>query len=551
MHDLLSDPLIRVETSDGARVLNLPALLAALARDEVRSIVAVRAHQRHTVHATLVQIAAIAMHSSGQSVIPVDETQWRDLILGATPTADRPFAWHLVTPVDRPAFLQTAVETDFPERARTGKPAFRATAPGDIDILVSSRNHDVKIGEGEGASIDDWLMALISIQTQAGYDGKLNFGVVRMNGGLGARSGFSLVPPGGQGAAFRRDLAAHLRLRRSMVGDRGYLLEGGLALTWLRPWSGKDSIAVTELDPFFIETCRRLRLVDDGAGFACLVGNSAVQRIDSPHRGDMGDLWTVVAKDVDGSKAFTGEESGLHYRRLVNLMFGVTAKSGKGGNSFSPSPLSARFPDDPPSGMFFLGRSLVRGQGKTEGYSERRVPISKALARTFGAKESDPFGALARRMVEHAATVQNSALGSALAMLASGGKQVDFKNKADNRKRDAWTVDFAARVDGIFFERYADYCDRLAAGVAENDLVLDWQKGLFAIGESALERALEIAVLPTTNALRAESRARSLYKGSFNKNFPEAGTALNLFGQSGNATEEEVDTAMEEEIAHV
>ena len=35
----------------------------------------------------------------------------------------------------------------------------------------------------------------------------------------------------------------------------------GLVLTWLKPWDGQGSLELAELDPFYIEICRRIRLI--------------------------------------------------------------------------------------------------------------------------------------------------------------------------------------------------------------------------------------------------------------------------------------------------
>lgn len=106
--DLLGERLLhyrRVET--GERIAcTLPELFIAMAKDEVRDFPALRPHQRHPWHAFLVQLAAIALHRSARTE-PFDTAQdWKTSLLALTPDDPDGAAWCLVSPVDRPAFMQ-------------------------------------------------------------------------------------------------------------------------------------------------------------------------------------------------------------------------------------------------------------------------------------------------------------------------------------------------------------------------------------------------------------------------------------------------------------
>ena len=61
-------------------------------------------------------------------------------------------------------------------------------------MLVTSKNHDLKSAVAVQAGVDDWIFALITLQTMEGFGGAGNYGISRMNGGLGSRPAFSLVP---------------------------------------------------------------------------------------------------------------------------------------------------------------------------------------------------------------------------------------------------------------------------------------------------------------------------------------------------------------------
>ena len=85
---------------------SLPALLAALAADEVRDFPVLRPHQRHPWHAFLAQLAAIAMHRASQAEPWMESADWRIALRALAPDDVDDAAWCLVAPPERPALLQ-------------------------------------------------------------------------------------------------------------------------------------------------------------------------------------------------------------------------------------------------------------------------------------------------------------------------------------------------------------------------------------------------------------------------------------------------------------
>ena len=163
------------------RVNSLPALLAAMARDEVRGLPGLRPHQREPWHAFAVQVGAMALIGAGAPSPPTEETEWRSLLLALTPGLPEGEAWSLVgDDWNRPALLQPAVVRDA-DRADY-KPG--VATPDALDMLVTSRNHDVKAARMARAADEDWFFALLTLQTTEGYLGAGNFGISRMNGGV-------------------------------------------------------------------------------------------------------------------------------------------------------------------------------------------------------------------------------------------------------------------------------------------------------------------------------------------------------------------------------
>ena len=68
MINVLTDPVIRCDASDGSRVgASLPDVYAELMSDAIDAFPALRPHQRHAWHAFLVQLGAMALHRAGAS----------------------------------------------------------------------------------------------------------------------------------------------------------------------------------------------------------------------------------------------------------------------------------------------------------------------------------------------------------------------------------------------------------------------------------------------------------------------------------------------------
>jgi len=297
--NLITSALIRITQSSGERsMLTLPGVYAALVRDEVESFSALRAHQRQAWHAFLAQVGALALLASGHVEPPEDEAGWADLLRGLTP--DHPFdePWCLIALPERPALLQPPIPSGQISDLRN-----TVATPDALDILVTAKNHDLKTEVMARAAPDDWLFALVTLQTMQGYFGAGNFGISRMNGGFANRAAVGATPLGGPGVHLRRDLRRLLALRPTMLN--GFASAGGLGLLWLRPWDGTHSLLQSELDPYYVEVCRRVRLFKSGGLTAARAGGSKVPRVAPFARGLTGDPWAPVVREREGSKAFT------------------------------------------------------------------------------------------------------------------------------------------------------------------------------------------------------------------------------------------------------
>ena len=493
-YSLLDEPLIRARLVTGGWLVqySLPGLFAALARDEVRDFPALRPHQRHPWHAFLVQLAAMAMHHAGQDRSFETEQEWKDALLALTPDYPESEAWCLITPHDKPAFMQAPVPGGKVDDWKSVKDKAIIATPDELDMLVTSKNHDLKAARMRQSALGDWVMALISLQTQEGFLGAGNYGISRMNGGFASRPAIGVVPRGHWGRRWQRDVVALLKHRDEIVEHMGLQNEDGIGLLWLKSWSGENSLAFSSLDPFYIEICRRIRLIksDDDQSIAAIATGSKAARIEAKERnGITGDPW--MPTDTAAGKALTIGPDGFHYRLAAELLF---------GNKFR-SPI-AQVPDvaDGTEGIVVLAQGVTRGQGKTEGYHERRIPISPAVCKLLLQKQTDRLAKVAGDRVD-AIGKMRSVLWTAVATLFDQGAVKDkFSDSAKDKASD-FIKPFEKTEDVHFF-------DELNAEIESEDADSTRLQWLLSMADRA-ERILKTAFIAGPQSGEQRYRARS------------------------------------------
>ena len=441
-NNLLTDPLIRVRLTEGVEEMRaLPSLYVSLAKDEVADFPALRPHQRHAWHAFLAQLATIALDQADLTYAPPSAQEWESTLRNLTQgfSADEP--WCLtVEDANCPAFLQPPAPDGLGIYKRIVK------APDDLDILVTSKNHDVKQSIATLGGRDDWIFALVSLQTMAGFLGAGNYGIARMNGGFSSRPCLGLAPTEGYaGAHLFSDV-------RRMLADREKLLErtkpyfrrrNGLKLLWLEPWNGTDSLDLRKLDPYFIEICRRVRLIGDGDSLLAKTAATKKARIYAKDaKGNLGDFWTPIS--AEESKALSLPASGFNYKRLSNLLF---------EKSEFILPAAMKVDPEIKASWRVVARAVASGQGKTEGYHERTdIRFAPPTARSlFGGAGRDQLAELARQQIEEIDAVCR-ALRIAIAVAASGGKTFDKLGKTDRERATNYVRRLEADADTRFFE---------------------------------------------------------------------------------------------------
>ena len=515
MLNVLKDNVFRFRRDDNSIIeASLPELYAALMNDEVASFPALRPHQRHAWHAFLVQLGAIAMHKADVDTPPADVDEWRRIMRALTPEfpADEP--WNLVVDdITRPAFLQ-------PPASSEGMIADYKSAvatPDELDMLVTSKNHDLKASVASSGSIDDWIFALISLQTSEGFGGARNYGVSRMPSGYGNRPALSITPSILFGSHVHRDIQALLKSREQIMDDYDpFLTDNGIALVWLEKWDGTKPEAISEgLDPFYIEICRRIRLSSSERRLAAIRANSLSKRIIDV-KGMTGDPWAPENTSAKGTPtAFLGPRK-FGYERIVE---GLVSPDWKQPYLLKPTAQESS------EEMHLVARGLIRGEGRTSGYHERIIRLNQTTVRAFGNGGGQKrLGDIARERIEQISKVK-SVLRHAIATFAAHGDSDDIKTEHWARA-NPWSNKLDEIVDTSFFD---DLQDEFEAGESERDKIRkEWLLNSlthhFQIDESGdgvcnhaqrlLRQAQYSLPCPVIQRYRARVRADSVFEGS-------------------------------------
>ncbi|MFY9261104.1 MAG: type I-E CRISPR-associated protein Cse1/CasA [Gallionella sp.] len=521
-YSLLDQALIRARLVDGGQQIHytLPDLLAALTQDAVRDFPALRPHQRHPWHAFLVQLAAIALHHAGQSQPFTTASAWKAALLALTPDHPNGAAWCLISPHDQPAFMQAPVPD-----GKISDWKNTLAAPDELDMLVTSKNHDLKAARMQHALPDDWMMALMSLQTQEGFLGSGNYGISRMNGGFANRPAIGAMPQGNWGRRWQRDVAALLKHRDKTVAQMELQSQNGIALLWVKPWDGESSLAFAALDPFYIEICRRIRLTPaaDGKTMLAITTGSKAARVDAKTRnGITGDPWMPI--DPAAGKALTIGADGFHYKLAAELVFGSKYRH----------PITQEIEaTDGTAGIMVLAQGIARGQGKTEGYHERRIPISPKVRNMLRQKQTDPLAKIAGERVNAIAKIRG-VLWTGLSTLFDQGAAKDKFSDSAKDKAARFTQSFEHAEDTRFF-------DELNIEIESDDpenTRLQWILSMADRAEVILKNAFVAGPQSGERRYRAQSAALSRFHGGLrsDKTLP---TLANYYRQLTQETEHE------------
>jgi CRISPR system Cascade subunit CasA len=503
--NLLTDKHLPVATTNGDLChVNIPFLFALLSENRVLDLPFLRPHQRAPWHSFCVQLATLALHRGGHDKVVTDAATWRALLRRLTAPWPEDEPWRLVVEdVTKPAFMQPPVPAGSGDPHRTP-----IRTADDLDVLVTAKNHGVKQGIGTDASPAVWVAALVLLQTTGGFLGAGNYGIARMNGGFATRPWVGLVPPGGLGAHWRRDVTVLLRRRDWFFGRvEAFAEANGAALLWCLPWDGERSLGLDQLDPWFIEVCRRVRLYRDETGriTARSVGSSAARIAAKSYKGNVGDPWIPI----DLSKESAAYNTAPRYAVTSAVLF-------ERDRWLRPLLLEWQRGVDASTRMTARFDVTVRGQGTTEGHHLREVPIEgeSRLALFQSDAGRDRLAGLGREMIEQAGTLRNKVLKiPLLTLIQAGDAAVDFRDKMAS----AWAQPWLDRVDQAIEPSFFDHLFARAEGGRTADR--EWVRFLREVAEDLFQRAASAVPIAGARRLKAiavaEEKLRGLYFASF------------------------------------
>ena len=511
MLSLLTDQIIPVDTMDEQATVTLPDLFGMLCGDAIGGFPGLTAHQAQAWYQFLAQLGALAMFHGRLEAPPTKPDVWHRLLVDLAPdTTDT--LWSLVVADStRPAFLQppTAMIDVFKSAAET---------PDALDILMTAKNHDRKRAQASGGEPHFWLYALVTLQTAQGYSGRGNPGIARMNGGHSSRVLVDRRPNRRWGPRFVRALRMLLATRERVlrdVGDDVYRSTGGLALTWLPTWDEDTPLSMTELDPFFIEVCRRVRLTTAADGrIAALTRPANKPRVGAQAlKGRLGDPWVPINRGKADPCALTVSANGFDYRLAQRIMLDDRA---------FVRPLSLTWlPGEKAQDSEIHMSVLVRGQGKTEGLHERIIPLPRSIAAhlPFDADEDEDDGdrkstlaELSGEMVMLAGEARR-VLRQAVLVYLQGPEHPDFQ------KSDATSI--VAHYDRRIDEQFFVYLFATAE-IGADQAHLNWQRFL---ADEAIRLARHVwrrAVPPSSRREKARAASEAVLYGGLRKRLPNA-----------------------------
>lgn len=506
MYHLLDDPLFRWEGPAGTQSGSLPDALAALADGRVTAWPACADHHRQHLHAFCCQVAALALEADGVDQWDdtlLDSGHWRRRLRLLTPNHPDDEPWHLVIDdLNKPAFLQPAQPGGW-----KSLPNLVETAD-QLDLLTTSKNFDVKAARSPHQDPERWIHHLITYQAASSFGGRGTYGSVRMNGGYSARPAIALAWGTDPAQRFQRDLRVLMAAREDAI--RTHQFRCRYRLLWLEPWTGSaaESIVLTDCHPWFLEVCRRVRLISNGNRLSARTGTSDAARIDGKEaKGVTGDIWTPIA--ADGSKSLTVKDTGWGYDLIAQLLcrrdtWGTTA-------ALRYDPVI----DGSHQQFCLIAQVLSGDMGGTNGWHERILhAVPARIARQFNDPEtSAQIWHEAETRIDIAHEIQNRALKPALAALQQRGHdKLELQKDWARNQIALWASAFDRAIDQAFFPQLWD--DLSHPGKEASAVHRQWALTCLRAAEQVLQQAIPATPIPVAQRYRIITAATGRFWGA-------------------------------------
>jgi CRISPR system Cascade subunit CasA len=229
-------------------------------------------------------------------------------------------------------------------------------------------------------------------------------------------------------------------------------------------------------------------------------------------KGSVGDPWIPINSET--GVALNVGATGFTYDRTRQLLL---------EDGFEGSPCQQIQPEDAKAEQLWLCcAALARGQGGTEGFHERWVPIQgKARSFLLNPDKKRTLGELSRERVTRAGNVWDKALFPALqALLSGGGKAgVDEKKKKSkpHKMPERWKWTYEQGINQCYFQQL---WEDLESEVPEQQR--RWAEVLRDLARTILHQAEREAPVPDARRERASAAAWGLLEAGMRKQIPEA-----------------------------
>ena len=431
--NLLRDPVFDVRVGDDDhRATTIPGLLALLSGGKDITLEMVQAYQEHAVYSFLVNLALLAIHKSGSTL--ATEKEWAKAILQLGPEE----AWDLLQKnLTLPAFLQAPTDST----VFKGDPLL---TPDEADTIPSSANHSRKQRSIVAPSPQHWIYALISSAGNsvsiAGYRGT-------PRATSSGRVCVTIAPSYSWGARFLRDVEIGSKNRNEIIKSYKYDPENGIGLVWVELWDGKSTLASKCLDPFFIDQPQLVRLVERDGRIVAYSRETDAARVSVSGTG--GDLFSPCVKTKEG---FRGIGLGNSTSPVLSLTTGYENIHSLVFASDTIKSLSSRPVTGSGPGLLMVA-GMVRDKGKTNGYYERAIPMSREVVDDVAtADEESKVASCSKVMIEETQEITEVVSNAIYAVMLGKTKLSKSLRDRHSKEHSKLLAGFEAAVDEKFFD---------------------------------------------------------------------------------------------------
>lgn len=268
---------------------------------------------------------------------------------------------------------------------------------------------------------------------------------------------------------------------------------------------------LSELDPFFIEVSRSIRLVWREGRIAARTSTELAPRIDAKaYNGVLGDPWIPINRNDQkkGESALTVGTSGFTTELLRNLIF---------EDGFRLMPMQR--PEHETTPCQFTASALIRGQGTTDGFRTVSIQIPGLLSALIfqSGPQRERLATISKQALADASELQNRALKPAvLSLLQAGTDRIDF----DKREASIWWLQSARRYSDVWGEAFFPWLWQVAELADDEDAAQHWHGDLTKAALLSLDDALSRYPGRNGRRFRARVRAENIFYRNLYRVFP-------------------------------